>query len=90
MKGIGDSTISIHPELALEKITEGVKLALMNDLSKCLIDLPKSFSVEILYKAHAQAYRASFYPGVKQIESHRIQFETSDYFEVIRALSFII
>jgi D-amino peptidase len=90
MKGVGNSTISIHPKLALEKITKGVKLALSNDPKMCLIELPQSFSVEILYKAHSQAFRASFFPGVELVEPHLIRFETSDYFEVIRMLSFII
>lgn len=90
MKGVGNSTISIHPKLAVDKISEGVRLALENDLSMYLIELPSSFLVEILYKAHSQAYRASFYPGVEQTEPHRIQFKTSDYFEVIRMLSFIL
>ncbi len=90
MKGIGNSTISIHPDLAIEKIEKGVNLALKNDLSMCQIELPESFSVAILYKAHSDAYRASFYPGVKQIDSHRIKFETTEYFEVQRMLAFIL
>lgn len=90
MKGVGNSTISIHPSVTLEKIRTGVKDALDRDLSECMITLPSEFQVEILYAAHRDAYRASFYPGVEKLDSHRIKFETKDYFEVIRLLSFIL
>jgi D-amino peptidase len=39
-RGFGDSTISIHPQLAVENIREGVRKALEGDLSSCLIELP--------------------------------------------------
>lgn len=90
MKGVGNSTISIHPDLAIEKIEKGVNLALKNDLSMCQIALPTSFVVDILYKAHSDAYSASFFPGVEQVDSHRIKFETTEYFEVQRMLAFIL
>ena len=90
MKGVGNATISIHPHLAVEKIAAGVELAFNNDPSICKIELPQDFSVEVLFKAHSHAYHASFYPGVIQIDPHRIQYKTSDFFEVMRMLSFIL
>lgn len=90
MRGVGCSTISIHPQLAVEKISEAVKLALDSDPSHCQIELPKSFSVEIRYKEHFDTFRAAFFPGVKQETSHSIRFDTSDYFEVMRLLSFVL
>ena len=89
-KGIGNSTVNIHPSLALEKISQGVEKALQGDLQACLIDLPKNFHVEVIYKEHADAYKASFYPGASLKEPHAIAFETNQYFEVLRFLSFVI
>jgi D-amino peptidase len=89
-KGIGNSTVSIHPSLALEKTSQGVEKALQGDLRACLIDLPKNFHVEVIYKEHVDAYKASFYPGTNLKEPHVIAFETNDYFEVLRLLSFVI
>jgi D-amino peptidase len=88
--GRGDSTTSIQPTLALEKIKKGVKKALQGDLRACLPGLPKTFQVEVIYKEHAAAHKASFYPGASLKEPHAIAFETDDYFEVLRLLSFVI
>ena len=90
MKGMGNSTVSIHPHLALEKIRDGVQMAIDGDVSICQIELPKRFSVEIKYKDHAKAYRSSFYPGASLKEPHTILFTSDDYFEVLVLLSFVV
>jgi D-amino peptidase len=89
-QGVGGSTVSIHPHLAVERIREGARTALEGDVSRCQIQLPGRFSVEIEYRDHAQAYRSSFFPGASQKSPHAIQFETDDYFEVLRLISFVI
>lgn len=88
-KGIGNGSISIHPNLALSKIQAGVKEALSGDLSRHIIDLPKHFNIEIKFKQHYEAYRASFYPGMIQIDSQTVTFSTSDYYEALRMMLFI-
>ena len=88
-KGIGASTISIHPHLAIDKTRDGVERALQGDLQGCQIDLPDNFMVKIRYKDHANALHASFFPGASLKEPHVIEFETDDYFEVLRLLSFV-
>ncbi len=65
-QGVGDSTVSLHPHLAVKKILKGAQRALEGDVSKCQLQMPERFSVEIEYRNHAQAYRASFYPGASQ------------------------
>ena len=89
-KGIGNSVISIHPQLAVEKIKEGVESTLKGDVDKCKIELPEYFKVKISYKKHISAYKASFYPGMKQNSSTSLVFETDNYFEVLRMLLFAI
>jgi D-amino peptidase len=89
-QGMGESTVSIHPHLAVERIREGAQRALEGDVSKCLLQLPGRFDVEIEYQSHAQARRASFYPGARQTSPHAIQFTADDYFEVLRLISFVI
>jgi D-amino peptidase len=89
-KGSGSSTTSIHPALAAKLTTENVQSALKGDLSKCKLTLPKSFKVEISYVNHYNAYKASFYPGMKQISPTNVVFETNDYFQVLCAFSFVI
>ena len=87
-KGIGNSVISIHPQSAIEKIKEGVSLALKGNTKKCSIGLPKHFKLELSFKNHAKAFRTSFYPGAKQVSSTNVVFESNDYFEVLRMLLF--
>lgn len=89
-KGTGNSTTSIHPAYAAKLTAENIKSALKGDLSKCKLTLPKTFKVEISYINHYNAYRASFYPGMKQISPTNVVFETNDYFQVLCAFSFLV
>ena len=90
MQGVGSSTISIQPHLAVEQIRAGVEMALKGDVSKCRLQMPDHFSVEVRYRKHASAYHGSFFPGVTQKEPHTIQFEAESYFEVLRFFSFVL
>ncbi len=87
-KGVGNSVISIHPQLAVKKIKEGAESILKGDINKCKIKLPEHFKVELSFKNHVKAFKASFYPGMKQISSTALVFETDDYFEILRVLLF--
>jgi len=87
-KGIGNSVISIHPQLAVERIKENVELALNNDINQCKIVLPKHFKVELSYKKHWKAFKASFYPGIKQISSTHVIYDCNNYFDILRMLTF--
>ena len=87
--GIGNSTISIHPKLAVRKIKEGVETALKGNVVLCKISMPERLNIEIRYKDHSKAYRASFYPGATRAGTHTVAFETTDYFEILRMLLFV-
>ena len=89
-EGVGNSTISIHPELALVRIRAGMISALKGDLSKCQLTLPNHFSVSIQFKDHSKAYTYSFYPGAILKDPVTVNFETTDYYEVLRFLFFAL
>ncbi|MBU1290558.1 M55 family metallopeptidase, partial [bacterium] len=42
------------------------------------------------FKNHTKAFKASFYPGMEQISSTNVVFETDNYFEVLRMLLFVV
>ena len=88
-RGVGDSVISLHPDQVFQKIKTEVACSLRGDLNKYHIPLPKIFTVEIAYIHHTQAYKASFYPGMKKLSPRNLLFETDDYFDVLRMLSFV-
>ncbi|MBD3334141.1 MAG: amino acid amidase [Candidatus Eisenbacteria bacterium] len=90
MCGIGDSTVSIHPARAVRLIREGTQAALEADRSRCRLTLPGSFTIEINFKNHARAYRASFYPGMELADARTAIFTTGDFYEVLRMLAFAI
>lgn len=89
-RGVGGSTISIHPRLAVEKIKAGASEAVRGDVSRCVLPLPDSFRVEVTYRKHAEAYRNAFFPGAEQTGPYTIRFETNDYFEVMRLVLFVV
>lgn len=89
-EGIGNSTFNIHPSLALDLIKKAARNAVEEDMSKCIIELPHEFNVEIRYKNHKSAYKASHYPGVKILDSNRINYYSKDYKEILRMMSFLI
>ena len=86
--GVGNSAVTIHPHLAVERIRAGVEAALKGDVSRCHVPMPDRFAVELRYRDHAKAYHVSFFPGASLKEPHTVQFEADDYFEVLRFFSF--
>ncbi len=89
-EGKGDSTVSLHPKEAIEKIWQGAESALQSDLTMCVLPTYDEYKVELRFKKHQQAYNASFYPGCKLIDPQTITFNTKDYFEVMRMMHFVI
>ena len=88
-EGIGASSISIHPKQAIISIKEIVEKSLKENLEMCKLKLPEKFTVEIEYTSHSKAYRCSFYPGVVQVSPYILSFKSTDYFEVLRMISFL-
>ncbi|WBW95289.1 M55 family metallopeptidase [Oceanirhabdus sp. W0125-5] len=89
MEGVGNSTVSIHPDVSVKKIEEEVTKALNKDISKCNIELPEEFVLEIQYVHHYDAYTYSFYPGAELVDECTVRFTSKDYYEIIRAVLFM-
>jgi D-amino peptidase len=90
VEGIGAGTISMHPDKAVQKIEEGVEKALSGDWKSCKAVLPEKFTLTICYRNHQDAYYNSFYPGVKQIDDTTIEFSTDNWFEILRAIHYVL
>jgi D-amino peptidase len=89
-QGLGDSTINIHPHLAVERIHQNVVNALRADRSQCLVKLPDHFEVEIRYRRHTDAYGLSFYPGAKLKDMFTLQYQTDNFFDLLRLVFFVL
>jgi D-amino peptidase len=88
-EGVGASTLNYNPVNTLKEIREKVKLSLEQDLKSCLGKLPGEFELEICYKEPGKAEKYSYYPGIEKINDNTLRFKSKDYFEVLRAFSFI-
>ncbi len=89
-KGIGSASVSIHPDLAVKRIKEGVQQALSGDFDKCKIALPEKFVMTMRFHNHADAYFNSFYTGIKQIDAKTLQYETNNWIEILRMVHFVL
>ncbi|MDE2447034.1 MAG: M55 family metallopeptidase [Alphaproteobacteria bacterium] len=88
-RGVGASTISMSPRTAQNEIRTGVNLALRAKKDKCLVTVPEHNVLEITYASPTLAYEKSFYPGVKYVGDRTNRIETTNFFDVMRALRFI-
>ena len=83
-QGIGNSTVNIQPDLAVDRIEKSTYQMLSADIAECHVKLPKSFTIEIQYKAHPKAYAATHYPGAFAVDDHTVGFASDDYYEILR------
>ncbi|CAN5313711.1 M55 family metallopeptidase [soil metagenome] len=88
-RGVGQSTVSMTPDAAVEAVRDGAEAALKRDLRKALLKVPAKMAIEITYGDPVLAYRMGWYPGAKHIGNRTIRFETRDYFDVLRMLNFV-
>jgi len=88
-KGVGASSISIHPRLAAKLIEDGVTTALSKNFSNCKAKLPKKFKLTIGFKEQKNAYKTSYYPGAKLLEPHVVGYECNDYMDILRLFMFV-
>ncbi len=89
-RGYGGSTTSLQPKKAQKLIREAAEKALRQDFAGKVVELPKHFTFEICYKEHTQAARASFFPGFKKIGDNTVLMETDDFYEVMRAVVWVL
>lgn len=89
-KGMHCAVLSKHPSITHKEIKEGVKKGIENCTKANILDMPKHFDVKIQYKDHNNAYRASFFPGVKLIDSDTIAFESDNYRDVLVVFKYLL
>jgi D-amino peptidase len=89
-QGVGNSTINIHPDLAIARIRVGMAQAVKSSAIQNQAPLPAHFSVEIRYRSAYHAYQYGFYPSAQQTSPVTVRFATDDYFEVLRFLLFTV
>ncbi len=89
VEGLGDSSVSGHPQISIENIQKTVKDSLSKK-EKCFLNLPNTNKIIIQFKKHQDAYFASFYPSAKAVDSTSVSFEAKDYFDILRFVNFVL
>jgi D-amino peptidase len=89
-EGFGPATSSLTPGAAVKAIRDGVEAALSRDLSACLPRLADSFELVVEYTTPVEAYGASWYPGVEHVAARTLRFKAADFFDIQRAVRFIV
>ncbi|NMB20162.1 MAG: hypothetical protein GX979_04795 [Firmicutes bacterium] len=87
--GDGGLTRNYSPLRVEEDLRETAKKAVQQDLSQARIAIPESFDVEVLYKEHVDASKASYFPGVKRETSNLVSFSTTNFVEVLNTLNWL-
>lgn len=88
-EGVGGGVISIHPDLAVERIQAGAKESL-GRAAKCKVPMPKQFDSEIRFREHKIARSKSFYPGARLEDGKNVCFSTKDWYEMLRFYHFVL
>ncbi|MBV1758267.1 MAG: M55 family metallopeptidase [Dethiosulfatibacter sp.] len=88
-EGFGDGVISLNRADALDLLREKTIQAI-GSIDKCHVVLPNSFEVSISYNTHMKALRASYYPGVKRIDSYKVSYTTDNIEDMLITKMFII
>lgn len=81
--GVGNGSVSIHPDKAVRLIREGAERAMALDPQKCLFPMREHFVVEVNHKQHYAARAASWYPGARQVDSRTVIFESDSWMDVL-------
>ena len=89
-RGKGNSSTSMHPLEAQEKIREGMKVALSGSLDACKLKLPNYFTTQVTYKEHTRAYRCGQFPGARMVDAKTIVFESNHYDDILRFYLFVL
>lgn len=87
-EGFGGAMVSIHPDLAVERIKRGVKKSL-----ECRVEhplkKPESFEMIVEFKNHADAYKYSFYPNAEQINEYCVRYISTQYMDLLTFMLFL-
>ena len=88
--GFGGSTVSIHPEEAVEGIERGVQRILSGEWRACMAKLPETLEMEMRFNTHQQAFFNSFYPGIRQTDDKTLRYTAKDWWDMLIMVHFVL
>ena len=85
--GTGCGACNMHPHDAVRAVKQAAEKALIRKTEARM--LPQRFRLEIVFREHADARNASWYPGAELVDVHTVAFESDDYFTMSVAFMFM-
>lgn len=85
----GSSTINMHPNLAVELIRTTAERAVRTQAA-LPAKLPDSFELKVVFKEQSDAFYSAQYPGANLYDPYTVTFRSEDYFDILRAVMFLI
>jgi D-amino peptidase len=89
-QGAGDSTTSLHPVTAVNRIREEVEKALGGGIDAEPLPLPGRFVLDMEFRKPARAVRASHFPGAERTGTRNVRLEGGAITDIMRALVFLM
>ena len=89
-EGTGNGSISMHPDKAVRLIRENAEKIAQLDRDACMFPLPERFVIEVNWRQHYSARRASFYPGCTQVDSKTARFECDNWMDALCFFAFCL
>jgi D-amino peptidase len=87
-RGVGHSTVGRHPDQVLDAIRAGMAEG-VDRASRGQVAPPVGpFALEVRFRVHHDAYRASHYPGAEAVADDRVRLVATGWIDVLRALLF--
>jgi D-amino peptidase len=84
-KGLGNAALNLHPEVAQEKIREGVEKALKNLKKYKPYKLKPPYTMVLTLKREELVQEGSFYPGAERTGDWELTYKSNDILDVIKA-----
>ena len=88
-EGIGNATLSVHPEVGREKIRAGVERALSNLNGYRPYKLNAPYTLVLTMKTEAVVYNGSFYPGAERTGDWELTYRSDNIMDVIAAFGWM-
>ena len=89
-EGVGNGSVSMHPDRAVRLIREAAERAMAADPAACLYPMPETFTVEVCYREHFRARGAGWYPGARQIDARTVRYESQRWMDVLTFFHFCL
>jgi D-amino peptidase len=86
-EGIGAAALSLHPEVARERIKAGVEKALRNLESYRPYKMEPPYTMVLKLKQETKVYVAAVYPGAERTGDWEITYKSDDLLDVIEAFN---